>query len=370
MRKIAIYALALCLLLLAPQGAMGEDLIPATEDATLPAEDLIPLTLSGSVVAGETALVTAPYGGRVDTFRLRAGDLVTAGQTLFTIKPTEVLAPCEGTVVGIRPEAGDDAAFLQNRYGALLYLEPSNPFIIETNTKNAYNASDNRDIHIGEVVYIESRVYYNKSGVGYVTAVDADNYTVEVIGGNLVLYDDVTLYREPDFVNHSKIGTGTIDRNTLVPITSEGSVLAIHVAEGDHVERGDLLLEVVEGTLPQGTKPGREVKAGVDGIVASIDITAGAKATAQQVLATIYPSDQLQVAAEIHELDIANIQVGNQVRVGFPGVRTEEPIRGKVESISALNISSSGDAQYLVYVSFETTAQVRMGMSATIYVNE
>lgn len=328
------------------------------------------LTLTGNVVAGETALVTAPYGGRLGAFNVREGDLVTADQVLFSVVPTEVYAPCDGTVVGLRPDVGDDAAFIQDRYGALLYLEPTNPFLIETSTENAYNASENHNIHIGEMVYIESRTYFNKSGVGYVTDVDGENYTVEVFGGNLVLHDEVAIYREPDFVGHSKIGSGTITRNKMVPITSEGSVLTMHIIEGDSVRRGDLLLEMVQGTLPGNTKPQRDIVAGVSGIVATIAATAGGEATAQQVLATIYPTDGLQIAATVHELDLYAISVGDAVRIDFLGLRTEEPTMGRVESISALNVSESGDAQYHVYVSFQTEAQIRMGMSATIYVNE
>lgn len=376
MRKIARILFVLCLLLALSAGAFAEDTAitaaPYEEESAEPAYNAYAysLTLSGHVVAGETALVTAPYGGHVEPFKARQGDLVAADDTLFTIKPTEVYAPCDGTVVGLRPEVGDDAAFIQDRYGALLYLEPSNPFLIETDTKYAYNAEANHNIHIGEVVYIESRVYLNKSGVGYITAVDGENYTVEVFGGNLVLNDDISIFREPDFASYSKIGSGKIDRNKMVPITATGSVLSTHVAEGDMVRRGDLLLEMVDGTLPRNVKAEKEIKAGVSGIIASIEAKAGNKVESQQVLATLYPTEGLQVAAEIHELDIANVRVGDSVRILFLGLQTEEPIRGYIDSISALSTSETGDAQYLVYVSFETPEQVRMGMNATIYINE
>jgi len=363
MRKVTGICLCLCLALFAA-GSLAE------EGGAAPQNQFFALTLSGRVVAGETALVLAPYGGRVVPFRVREGDLISADEPLFVLEPTEVYAPCEGVVVGIRPEVGDDAAFLQERYGALMYLEPANPFLIRTTTRYAYNASENLNIRIGEMVYIESRVYYNKSGIGYVTAVDGESYTVEVIGGNLVLHDDVAIYREPDFVNHSKIGNGKIDRNTAVPITASGSVLSIKVAEGDRVQRGDVLMEMVEGTLPRSVRGEKEIKAEVDGIVATIDVKPGARVEQRQVMATVYPTRSLQVAAEVHELDIGGISVGDSVRVDFPGVRPPEPIMGQIESIGALSASDTGDAQYLVYVSFETDEQVRMGMSATIFVNQ
>jgi len=273
-------------------------------------------------------------------------------------------------VVGIRPEAGDDAAFLQERYGALMYLEPVNPFLIQTSTRHAYNASENLNIRLGEMVYIESRTYYNKSGIGYVISVDGENYSVEIIGGNLVLHDDVAIFREPDFVSHSKIGNGKIDRNRAVPITASGSVLSIKVAEGDRVRRGDVLMEMVEGTLPRSIPGGKEVRADVDGIIATIGVQPGARVEQRQVMATIYPTRSLQVAADVHELDTYGIGVGDSVRVDFPGIRSQQPIMGQVESISALSVSGAGDAQYIVYVSFETDEQVRLGMNATIFINQ
>ena len=327
------------------------------------------LTLSGRVVAGETALVTAPYGGTVAPFRVREGDVVTAGEALFVLEPTEVYAPCEGTVVGMRPEVGDDAAFLMERYGALMFLEPANPFLIHTTTRNAYNASENLNIRIGEMVYIESRVYYNKSGVGYVTAVEGEHYSVEIMGGNLVLHDDVAIYREPDFINHSKIGNGKIERNKAVPITASGSVLSIQVAEGDTVRRGDVLMEMVNGTLPHGTRWSKEIKADAEGIVASIDVRPGVRVEQRQVLAVIHPTSSLQVAAEVHELDVGTLRAGDSVRVDFPGIRSQAPIMGRIESIGALSVSDTSDAQYLVYASFETDEQVRIGMSATLFIN-
>ncbi|MCL1795482.1 MAG: HlyD family efflux transporter periplasmic adaptor subunit [Clostridia bacterium] len=361
MRKIIGICVCLCLAIFSA-GTWAEEGAPQNQ--------YYALTLTGRVVAGETALVTAPYGGRVAPFGIREGDIIAADEPLFVLEPTEVYAPCEGVVVGIRPEVGDDAAFLQERYGALMYLEPANPFLIHTTTRNAYNASENLNIRIGEMVYIESRVYYNKSGVGYVTAVDGENYTVEVIGGNLVLHDDVAIYREPDFVNHSKIGNGKIDRNTAVPITAGGSVLSIKVAEGDRVRRGDVLMEMVEGTLSGNLRGNKEINSGVDGIVATIEVKPGARVEQRQVMATVYPTRGLQVAAEVHELDIGGIHAGDGVRVDFPGIKPTEPFMGRIESIGALSTSESGDAQYLVYVSFDTDERVRMGMSATIFVNQ
>ena len=56
-------------------------------------------------------------------------------------------APIEGTISGLYIEEGDKAEDVTERYGASLYIEPTNRYLIEATSEKAFTASENRYIH-------------------------------------------------------------------------------------------------------------------------------------------------------------------------------------------------------------------------------
>ena len=61
--------------------------------------------------------------------------------------------------------------------------------------------------------------------------------------------ETVSIYRRSDYAESSRIGRGTVAAAKVVPIKGSGSILKMHVANGDFVERGELLFETVTGGL-------------------------------------------------------------------------------------------------------------------------
>ena len=62
------------------------------------------ITLSGTVVARETAAVTADVGGAVEEVYVREGEWIEAGDAVASIAVTGVYAPADGTVRGVLAE--------------------------------------------------------------------------------------------------------------------------------------------------------------------------------------------------------------------------------------------------------------------------
>ena len=56
----------------------------------LPTLVLAETTFDGKVVAGDAVSVTAPFGGTVSNFRLRAGSRINVGDAVATINTTKV----------------------------------------------------------------------------------------------------------------------------------------------------------------------------------------------------------------------------------------------------------------------------------------
>ena len=333
-------------------------------------DDRRAIILSGTVVAGQTVAVLAPFGGAVENFTVRKGDIVSAGESLFSLTTTKVYAPCDGIVGTVRAQVGDETSFLQDRYGALFYIEPQNRFLIKTDTKFAFAADENKLIHVGETVFIGSRNSTERFGAGYVISVDDKGYSVEVTEGNLTLGDSVSLFRKRDFDAESKIGQGTTTLNPNVAITSDGSIFRLYAVQGKDVKRGELLLETVGGSIGFNPLPTNQVLAGSKAVVATVDVSSGANVSKNQVMATLYPVDRFQVAVNVMELDLANVWIGDPVRITLENFYDQEPMRGLVSSIAGSNVSDATETEYMVYIDFSANDMIRLGMGVNVYFNE
>lgn len=280
-------------------------------------------------------------------------------------------APLNGSIGSLGAQVGDNTAYFQDQYGAVMFIEPENQFIIETDTKEAYGTDENLFIHVGETVYIGSRNSSERMGAGFISAVSGKTYTVEVTDGNLVMDDNVAIYRSRDFASSSKIGASKTTRKDNIPITAEGSIFAMHVAQGQKVKRGDLLFETVSGSIAYNMYPTRQVVSGYAAVVASVDATPGSTVSQNQILATLYLLNDFQIAAQATEAELESISAGDAVRVELTSVfERNEPIAGIVSSISGLNSSGTDDPVYTVYIDFETFPTVRDGMLVNVYFNE
>lgn len=150
---------------------------------------LAEVSFEGSVIAGETAAVGAPFGGLVESVALRVGDSVALGDPVATLATTKVYAPEDGTVGGVFAREGDDTEGIVSRYGGVVYIEPTNCYVVSATTEKAYNSSATKYVHIGEKVYLSCTKDGSHTGTAVVTSVsevdESGNtpYTLEVTGG-------------------------------------------------------------------------------------------------------------------------------------------------------------------------------------------
>ena len=343
------------------------------------------LALDGSVVSSGADSVRAPFGGIVEDVKLRAGDLVSVGDPVASIVTSKVYAPQDGIVGSVCAQAGDSAEGIMKRYGAVLYIEPTNRYIVQASTEKAYNSSDTRYVHIGEKLYLSCTQDGSHRGTARVTKIEpADEagitkYTLEVTGGDFYIGETVGAFRSSDYASTSRVGRGTVAQAEAIAVEGAGSILKLHVAPGDSVERGQLLFETVEGTL-DGLYAGEStIPSDLSGIVASVDVQNGASVTKDANLITVYPFESLQVEAQVNVLDLGAIHEGDAVEIEFD-VDPDSLMRypGRVESISYLatggaDSKSAGEGNqkyYSAYISFAADGHVRLGMPAIVYLNE
>ena len=113
--------------------------------------------------------------------------------------------------------------------------------------------------------------------------------------GDFYMGEKVDAYRKNDYSKESCVGRGTVDRAKPVAVKGAGSVLKIHVQNGDFVERGELLFETVEGVLDGLYAPDNRVIAPISGIIASIDKANRETVAKGDTLMKVMPTESLQV---------------------------------------------------------------------------
>lgn len=322
------------------------------------------LSLTGVVVGSGEVAVKAPASGYLEPFALRQGDVVRRGDTLFSVETRKIYSDYDGRVGGIMAGSGDSADAAASMYGAVMYIEPADSYIINCATSDAYNERENRYINIGETVYIKSRSSAKYTGEGRVVYVSGKQFKVEVTGGNLRFEEPVNVFRDEDHENDSRIGKGDVTRIDPVAVSASGTIVSVHVGEGDLVKKGDLLIEYV----PDAIVPGEgmsQVVAEADYVISQVSATQGAQVSKGQSLAAMYPLGAAQIRVDADERDVYSIEVGDEVEVE-PG-DNGETLKGVVASVSRVNTSTTDEAKYAVYIDYQPGEDVMLGSHVAVH---
>lgn len=341
-RRIA--AMALCLLCAA---------------APTRAEELL---FTGTVVAGETVALTAPYGGTVSAVYVRAGERVDAQQPVACIASQRVFSPLYGTVRGVDAQAGDSAQ------KTLFSIAPVSKYTISASVKNAYSSAETKYVTLGERLYISCSKDGTHRAEGVVVAVNGMDFTVETDAGELYMEEKVYLYRSDSYEKETRVGYGSVGRTKEVAISGSGSLLALHVEEGEFVERGQLLFETVDGTFEAGQTIGGTVGAPQGGVIGEVCVQAGDKVAQGAQVATLYAPESYRVEIVVAEEWIRAIDEGDSVQIAFlAGTQAQHTLSGTVSSVDFVRAQAEdGSVSYKVWIDFDADEDTRLGMSAAV----
>ena len=355
MRKLTAFVLAV--MLLVPLGALGEEAPAVTANVT-----------ANAVAESENVYrVTAPYSGVLLPFDLESGDTVAAGDTLFSMDTLKVYAPEDGVLRAVFAEPGDLCSDVTTLYGMIACIERTLPQTVEASTSGAYNDDDNKLIHVGETVYFYQSNDKDNEGEGRVIAVDDSKYTVEVTAGDFDNGDTIKIFRDEKMGTKTCIGSGTIRRAADVAVNGSGRVLSCAVKEGQTVRKGQLLFELAEQDAQADVKSA-EVTASHAGVVELVGASSGQQVYKGQLLANIHDLSNMNVVAEVDEIDLERVHVGDTLIVVFD-CHPEEQVSGTVRSISQMGNAKQNATYYDVTISVTTKWQVLPGMNATVWLN-
>ena len=324
---------------------------------TLTASCALAATADAKIVAPNTEKITAPFAGTLLPFDYETGDSVSAHETLFTLDTTPVSA--------VFASVGDDASGVAAHYGALAVIEPKNALYIDASTDQAYNDADNRYIHAGETLYLKLS---NDKGTGVVTSVSGKKYTVEILSGSFDVDDTVRCFRESTTPSDSEVGRGKVTRYADVQVNANsGRIAAVHVKPGDAVEVGDLLFELVDAQSEKNAS--RSIAASKDGVITSMNTASGAQVYRGQLLCEVADLSTLELSAEVDELDLNSIAVGDTLSYtldAFDG----ETFTGTVTQIYSVGAKKQNATYFDVRITLPAGKALLPGMNGTVTINK
>ena len=274
---------------------------------------------------------------------VEAGQRVKEDDVIVRLSTTKVYAEEAGTVTGVFGQPGDNAETVANKYGAVMYIEGESVYSIAASTDNAYNSTATKFVHVGEDVCLSCYSDGKHTGTGVITAIEGTDYTVRVTSGEFLIGETVNVYRGESAVSTKRIGRGTLNRTNPTAVTGSGSIVSFAVAEGDSVQRGDLLFETLDGSFNGLYMSGIDITAGVDGTISRIDAQQGSAIQKDSVVAALYPEGSMRIEAQIEEANLASIAVGDPVSIELLWNQDEDvTYDGTITMISAIASESSG----------------------------
>jgi multidrug resistance efflux pump len=323
----------------------------------------------GNVVATSTVLVTSPYGGSLATVQVRAGQKIEVGDTIATMATTKYYASEDGTIRGVFAQPGDALSSTE----AVLYIGPTSEYTVSCTTNKAYVSQETKYVTVGEKVYIVSVTDNTNTGEGIVSKVDQTAFTVETTSGDFYMGKNVYIYRSPGYETESRLGRGTIYRQSENPIYGSGSLLKLYVQNGDIVTRGQLLFETVSGDMNYTASQDGVITSNVTGVISSLKAAVGDTIVKDAVLMTVIPTESYEIEFLIGEDLLSSVHVGQNATIVFDWREdVGEIINGVVTRISYKSektdstTGTTAETQFRGYISFTADDTVKQGMSVTI----
>lgn len=326
------------------------------------------ITFDGQVTAAYTHDVYTGFTGTIGQVNVRAGDKVAADTVVAALRTTKVYAETAGIVSAVLANVGDSVDTITTRYGAPMYIDDGVHYTVSASSEGnkAYDSVATRRVQPGETVYLCSRSDATITGTGIITAVDGTAYTVEVATGAFTSGESVNIYRDAACTESQRIGRGDIANKAPVAVTATGRVISLAVKAGDTVQKGDLLMETLEGGM-NGGNMSAQLLSGVQGVVADVYVAQGDSVNEGARVVSIWPADAMQIEGLISEADLSAVRVGKQVEITFAWNQDDaEPIQGTVTAIAFTADSESNGTYYTVTIAFTPDASVRYGMNVSI----
>ena len=298
----------------------------------------------------EDLTVTAPVSGQVYSIDVEAGDEVSAGQQVATVRDSKTMS-LEVTF------PADDAASFYVGQSASVTLDST----FETLTGSISKIAGNDTVLTGNVIVRSVTIdVSNPGGLSTEQSASAAVGTVTSTGS----------------------GTFTYKAEEAVTAQVSGTVASIQVSEGQQVSKNQALVVLTSDDLDDQVQSAQDslrnaqisyekqteqledytVTAPITGTIVDKNYNAGETSEANQVLCSIYDLSYLTMTLSVDELDISDIAVGQTVTITADAVE-DRTYTGTVTKVSVAGTSSGSATTYPVTIRIDETDGLLPGMS-------
>ncbi len=284
-----------------------------------------------------------------------------------------VTAPVKGTVKAVYAKEGDSVDAVVERDGALALICPDGLMKTEVACEGALKTGDAVKVTVG--------------------AASADGVVISVSGGKAVVqFEDDGFAVGADATvtdaNGTAAGSGVVAvKNPVYVSVKGGTVEDVRVEAGDDVSRGgklmtlegDILSSSLYSLLEQRDSlqndlnnvladiDGLTIRAGRDGVISGLTLKEGQAVAQGAALLTIENTDAVKIDVEIDELDIANIETGDEATVTFDAL-PDKTFSAAIMKINPVGQSQNNVTKYTVTLTLDHADGVMLGMSADVQI--
>ena len=380
------------------------------------------ITGSGTIKSSSTKTITSEVSADVLNINVKVGDKVSKGDVLIELDKSDyetkirdlnkninnissnvnsykedvenlyIYADKSGYVSNLNLELGDTV----NKNSTLFQVTNDEYYYIECQV----NYTNNLKIQVGNLAKIRlvDSLTYLDGEVSYVSDLKerADSgvalQTVEIRIKNPGYTLDGL---EVSIVVNTDNGSIKAVQNTVIKsedsksfkAQSSGTIKSLNIRNGDYINTGDLIMVLENKDLEKNLSDTRSnlndayedlkneksnldfytIVAPIDGIVTSLNIAEGDYVRSETSLLTIVNNYDIEFDIEVDELDINDIELGQDVKITIDAIEETEkkPLIGKVSNISIEGNSMNNVTSYPVTITLEGNDQIKMGMNCS-----
>ena len=150
-------------------------------------------------------------------------------------------------------------------------------------------------------------------------------------------------------------------------VCAKSGIAAVHVKPGDTVEVGDLLFELVDAQSAKNAS--RSVAADASGVITLMNTVSGAQVYRGQLLCEVADMSALELSAEVDELDLNSVAVGDTLTYTLDTFEGETFV-GTVTKIYAVGTKKQNATYFDVRITLPSGKALLPGMNGTVTINK
>lgn len=384
----------------------------------------VTVTGSGAIESSSVKNVAAEVAAKVKSVNVSVGDTVKKGDVLFELDSSDletqirnkqktinnyqktvneytedianlnVYSDANGYVTNLKVEKGSSV----NKNSVLFEIVDDSYYVLKADFH--YNA--NNPIQIGDEVtmmvndafnYINGTVskvsdlkqHYEYGGEIQEVEIQVKNpgYTLEG-----VTVSQITVSTQTN-TKIMALASSTFEtlKSTSVKSLSSGTVATLNINEGDYITSGALVMVLENDDLYENLADAKTalsdalteladiredstfytITAPIDGVVTNVNVNEDDYVRSESTLAKIVNNTEVQFQINVDELDILDIEIGQEVKVTIDALTetATTPLIGYVTEIALEGTNMNSVTSYPVTISLAGSDEIRMGMNCT-----